>query len=179
MVLIGLGLVAKRGRQELLKTLLEFPNREFTINELAKTAGVPFASAWRAVREWEQAGFIETRLVGRARLVRLRNKDYAARLLQASGFPSTQNAALEAVRKELEKEVGVKRAFVFGSVAEGKETPSSDVDLALLVSKRVDAYGLISRVFDATGCRLVPLQFSSARKFADFVSLKRGVNLFG
>ena len=56
---------------------------------------------------------------------------------------------------------------------------TSDVDLALLVSKRIDAYGLISRVFDATGCRLVPLQFSSARKFADFVSLKRGVNLFG
>jgi len=59
-------LIKYSGSRQMLERLLKFPERQFTINELARESGVPFASAWRLVRRWEPAGIIETGKVGRS-----------------------------------------------------------------------------------------------------------------
>ncbi len=169
--------VMASGRRELLEILVGFPNREFTVNGLAREAGVPFANAWRAVREWEQSGLVESRLVGRARVVRLANRDYAGRLLSAAGFPSMQRDSVSSLRKLLEKVPQVEKAFLFGSVAEGREGPESDVDAALLVSKKFDAALLMQKFLMETSCKLMPLQFTSKRGLDAFLKGRKTAEL--
>ena len=173
----GLGLVSGRGKPRLLKLLCDFPGRDFTINGLAKEAEVPFASAWRAVRDWEAAGFVQTRVLGRARVVRLSNEQYASSLLNAAFVPSLQQSSLGAVRQALSSEPRVKRAFLFGSVAEGREKPGSDLDVALLVEKEFDVSPLVNKVFDETGCKLIALQFSSTTRLEAFLKGKKSEEL--
>src|SRR3989338_8561151 len=71
-----LQLVKYAGSRNLLETLLKFPDRQFTINELAKEANVPFASAWRLVKKWEPAGLIFTGKVGKSITVKLHKSEY-------------------------------------------------------------------------------------------------------
>jgi predicted nucleotidyltransferase len=42
--------------------------------------------------------------------------------------------------KEIPKELGLKEAYLFGSYANGKETESSDMDLALIFDKMEDFF---------------------------------------
>ncbi len=169
--------VMASGRRGLLETLVEFPAREFTISELARVSKVPFANAWRAVREWEQSGLVESRLVGRARVVKLANKNYAAKLLGAASVPSMQKDSVSTLRELLKKLPQVKKAFLFGSVAEGRESMQSDVDAALLVSKEFDAALLMQKFLMDTSCKLMPLQFTSARELEAFLKGKKTVQL--
>ena len=173
----NLGLVMGRGRPRLLKTLVDFPRREFSINELARVSQVPFATAWRAARDWEKNGLVSTRLLGRARLVRLANEKYASELMKTAFLPSIQQSSLETVREVLARERRVEKAFLFGSVAEGMEVAGSDLDVALLVKREFDAADLVGKTFDETGCKLVPLQFSSKKDFEEFLKEKKKVKL--
>ena len=173
----ALGLVSGKGRARLLRELSDFPGRDFTVNGLAKAAGAPFATAWRAVRDWENAGLVHTRILGKARAVRLSNPAYAALLLKAVLLPSMQQSALESVRTRLAAQRGVKKAFLFGSVAEGVEIPNSDLDVALLVEKERDLAPLVNQIFDETGCKAVFLQFTSESKYSSFARGKKTVEL--
>lgn len=169
--------VSASSRPELLKVLVEFPNREFTVSELARTSHVPFANAWRAVREWELSGLVESRFVGRARVVKLANKNYAEKLLGAVNVSSMQKDSVSTLRELLKKLPQVKKAFLFGSVAEGRETPQSDVDAAFLVSKEFDATLLMQKFLMETACKLMPLQFTSKRELDGFLKGKKTVLL--
>ena len=171
-------LVKYRGSREMLETLLRFPERQFTINELSRDAGVPFASAWRLVQKWEPAGLIDTGRVGRSVTVRLHKSDYldsVASLLKISKSPQAFTA--RALREILAVEEGVKQAYLFGSVARGEETPSSDIDLALLVRKGFDANGLVFGVFEKYGTKLVPVAFTSEGELRKFMKGKEGERL--
>ncbi|MFA6489498.1 MAG: nucleotidyltransferase domain-containing protein [Candidatus Micrarchaeia archaeon] len=171
-------LIKYSGSRELLETLVKFPARQFTINELAGEAGVPFASAWRLVKKWEPAGLIETGRVGRSVTVKLHKSDYLdsiLSLLQISKSP--QAFAANALRAILAKDKGVKEAYLFGSVARGEETPSSDIDVAILASKNHDANRLIFEVFEKYGAKIVPISFKAKKELDSFMVGKNGVKL--
>ncbi len=174
----ALQLIKYRGSRKLLETLLKFPGRRFTINELAGEAGVPFASAWRLVKKWEPAGIIETGRVGRSVTVRLRKSGYLdsiVSMLNISASPQkfTANALVEL----LAKEDGVKEAYLFGSVAEGKEKLSSDIDVALLAQKGFNSNRLLFAVYEKYGTKLVPVVFASKRGLDGFMAGKKGEKL--
>ena len=158
--------------------LLKFPNRLFSINELAKQAGVPFASTWRLVQKWEPAGIIETGRVGRSVTVRLRKSEYVdsvASLLDASMSP--QAFTSKALKELFARENGVKAAFLFGSVARGEETLASDIDVALLAERGFAANDLVFDVYKTYGTKVVPLVFFSRSEFETFMADKNGVRL--
>lgn len=171
-------LVKYRGSRQMLETLLKFPNRQFTINELAKEAGVPFASAWRLVRRWEPAGMIETGRVGRSVTVKLHKSEYldsVAAMLKISTSPQAFTA--RALKELLAKEKGVKEAYLFGSVARGEENLSSDIDVALLAGKDFEANILVFGAYEKYGTKVVPLVFSSRKEFNIFLADKKGERL--
>jgi len=171
-------LVKYSGSRLLLETLVQFPTRQFTINELAGEAGVPFASTWRLVRKWEPAGLIETGRVGRSVTVKLHKSDYLdsiLSLLQISKSPQAFTA--NALQPMLAKDAGVKAAYLFGSVARGEEKPSSDIDVALLASKNYDANGLVFSVFEKYGTKIVPITFKTKKELDSFMVGKNGVRL--
>jgi predicted nucleotidyltransferase len=171
-------LVKYSGSRKVLETLLKFPNRLFSINELAKQAGVPFASTWRLVQKWEPAGIIETGRVGKSVTVRLRKSEYTdsiSSLLNASVSPQAFTA--RAVKELIAGDKEVKEAFLFGSVTAGKETLASDVDVALLVEKGFDANKLVFDVYEKYGTKVVPLAFFKKNEFESFMADKKGERL--
>ncbi|MEW6328754.1 MAG: nucleotidyltransferase domain-containing protein [Candidatus Micrarchaeota archaeon] len=171
-------LVKYSGSRQLLATLLRFPDRQFTINELAKEAGVPFASAWRMVRRWEPAGMIETGRVGKSVTVKLHKSEYldvVASLLKISVSPQAFTA--RALRDMLAREKGVRQAYLFGSVAMGEEKLASDVDVALLAEKGFNANHLVFDVYERYGTKVVPLVFSSRKELDVFMKDKKGARL--
>lgn len=60
----------------MLETLLKFPNRLFTINELANELAAQFASTGRLVQKFNEAGIIEKGKSGRSVMVKLPRHDY-------------------------------------------------------------------------------------------------------
>jgi len=177
-VMEAIQLVKYSGSRKVLETLIKFPNRLFSINELAKQAGVPFASTWRLVQKWEPAGIIETGKVGRSVTVRLRKSEYTdsiSSLLNSSESPQAFTA--RAVKELLAGKNGVKEAFLFGSVAVGKEKLASDVDVAMLVEKGFDANQLVFEVYERLGTKVVPITFFKKDEFESFMADKKGERL--
>jgi predicted nucleotidyltransferase len=163
------------GSRKLLETLLKFPKRQFTINELAKEAGVPFASAWRLIRKWEPAGIIETGRVGKSVTVKIHKSKYlnsVVSMLKISMSPQAFTA--RALIDLLSKEDSIREAYLFGSVARGDEKLASDVDIALLAEKGFDANRLVFEIYKKYGTKVVPLVFSSKRKLGEFMADKKG-----
>ncbi len=85
-------------------------------------------------------------------------------------------------RKAAAKSAGVserkvRQAFLFGSVAQGKEKPESDVDLALLTAPGFDANGLVYTAYEKYGAKVVPLTFSSESKLNAFLKGKQAERL--
>ncbi|MCI0504413.1 nucleotidyltransferase domain-containing protein [Candidatus Micrarchaeota archaeon] len=171
-------LIKYKGSRKLLETLVKYPKRQFTINELAKEAGVPFASAWRLVRKWEPAGIIETGKVGKSVTIKLHKSEYLDSVLSLLKISmSPQAFTVRALRDLLAKESSVKEAYLFGSVATGKEKPMSDIDIALLVMKGYDANSIVFEVFEKFGTKIVPITFLDRKELEDFMADKKGERL--
>jgi len=171
-------LIKFKGSRRVLETLVKYPKRQFTINELAKEAGVPFASTWRMVKRWEAAGMIETGRIGKSVSVKLHESEYldsVMSLLKISMSP--QAFTVRILKNLLREERGVKEAFLFGSVARGDEELESDIDVALLVEKRYDANKLVFDVFERFATKLVPIAFLSKKEFESFMADKKGERL--
>jgi len=168
-----LGLVKGTGRAALLGKLAEFPGRQFTIRELAIAAGVPYASAWLAVRDWMEAGVVSFSRVGKATVVALRSAAYARKLLGAVAVPSVQSEAAAWLGKKLGKEKGVSRAVVFGSVAEGREKWESDLDLAVVAKDKKVVERAVFAAFDKWGAKTIPLFFENEKAMEKFLEGKK------
>lgn len=174
----ALQLINYSGSREIFETLLRFTNRKFTINELAKEAKVPFASTWRLIKRWEQAGLIETGRVGKSVTVKLHKSEYSnsiASLLKLSmtpqAFTAKQLTLLLAKIKE------VKEAYLFGSITRKEEKLESDIDVALLVEPHFNVNELVFEVYDKYGTKIVPLTFFNKPELESFMTDKGGERL--
>jgi hypothetical protein len=131
-----------RQQAELLADVLGSPSREESLSDIAGRLGIPLSSALREVERAERAGIVETRRVGKTRLVRANDgspyyESLAHLLLRSFGVPQVLAAALAGVE-------GVQEAYVFGSWAarwSGEEgtRPVADIDLLVLGDPDRDA----------------------------------------
>jgi len=167
-----------KGARTLFETLAAYPNRQFTINELAKTAHLPFTTVWKLVKKFELAGIIETTLIGKSRVVRYKEGKFSkllAEILRLSVSP--QRFSLKELKRVLKKKKQIKEAYLFGSVAKGSERLESDIDIALLLRKHFDIHSLLSEMYDKYCVRIVPLTFENNEEFEDFLKDKKKVKL--
>jgi len=167
-----------KGSKQLFEVLFKYPKREFSINELAKTAGVPFASAWRAVRRFEKAGVVETGKLGGSVVVRFHDSEFTgliARMLRLSVSP--QAFTVKKLKELLGKSPFVKEAFLFGSVARHQEKLQSDIDVAILAGRRFDAESLVFDVYEEYGTKVTPVTFSSKKELHEFLRDKNAVKI--
>jgi len=171
-------LVKYKGAKALLETLVAFPERLFTISELAKVAKVPFSSVWRLVRKWEPAGIVETGRIGGSVTVRLKKSAYTNRVIELVRLSvSPQGFTVEQLKETLAKTAGVKEAFLFGSVARGEEKLESDIDLAVWADNRFDADALVFTVAEKWGTKVVPLIFEKKNELNAFLEGKEHVRI--
>ncbi len=171
-------LLSYSGARELFLTLRAYPKRQFTINELSKTARLPFTTTWKLVRKFELAQIVEVSTIGKSRAVGYKESPYSklvSDILKMSVSPQT--LALPELKRILRAKKGVLEAYLFGSVALKKEKLESDIDIALLTSKKVDLPSLISVIYEQYGVKTVPLEFDSKEEFEDFLRDKKKVRL--
>jgi len=64
-------LIKGKGRVDLLRFLIENSDKEFTISELSRVTGVPFGTTWYAIRDWEKNEIVESKKVGKAKVVKI------------------------------------------------------------------------------------------------------------
>ncbi len=132
-------------RAKLLGFLLMNPASELHLRELARRCGLPLFSVQRELALLEEIGLVRRCRRGRQVFVRVRTEhpllpELTGLVVKTVGLVTPLRAALEAVP-------GVVAAVVFGSVAAGTDSGSSDVDL--LVVGEVDGLRLHEAVAEA------------------------------
>lgn len=125
----------------LLATLFGHPDREWALEELARTCAEPYQTVSGEIRRLQSGGLVATRAIGRSKLVRAdESSPYFAPLAQLAlmsfGPPLV-------VSEELADLAGVEQTFIFGSWAaryDGQSGPvPHDVDVLLVGTPDRDA----------------------------------------
>ena len=127
-----LGVLARRGRIEIIRTLKSFPERDFTVNELARSAGVPVMTTSRAVQELRKVGMVKTRKIGNSLAVKLvEDKDRLRMLRMIAGTDPQRNAATLYSRR-LGGHDWLLECRLFGTIGRGDHVPGEEVDIAVV-----------------------------------------------
>lgn len=137
-------------RRRILALLLSRANESFHVRELGRLTGVPAGSLHRELKLLSDAGLLQRAVVGNQVRYQL---DRACPIQQelAGIFRKTAGLA-DVLREALAPLAGqIQLAFVFGSVAQGKERATSDVDV--LVVGAVSFAAVVSAL-NAAGERL-------------------------
>lgn len=125
------GLFAGRAIIALLKLFVLSPGRDFYQRELAGLTGERLLLIQRGVARLVQAGLVQQAARGNRVYYRVNQshpafQDLKAVMLKTVGVGDTLRAQLGKFGER------VKIAFVYGSVARGEETASSDIDIMLI-----------------------------------------------
>ena len=127
-----LSALAKKGRIEIIRTLKAFPERDFTINELARTAKVPAMTVWRAVNELRHIGVVRTRKVGNATSVRIADDRELLRMLRIVPDTDPQRTAARSFAEALAEMNWISECRLFGNIGRGEHSPGDEVDVAII-----------------------------------------------
>jgi predicted nucleotidyltransferase len=118
-------------RQALLTVLFLRPEKSWYLSELAVHLGTRPSSLQREIDSLVRVGILEKRLDGRRSYIRANSEcpvfeELHSLIQKTSGIvPTLQGAIRRFARK-------IQWAFIYGSVARGEQSASSDVDLMLI-----------------------------------------------
>lgn len=115
----------------LLALLLLRPDEDFHLHQIGRMTGVPASSARRELQRFVAVGLLQSRRVGnqvRYQANRSSNvfEELAGMLRKTVGMAEPLREALSPLAKR------IKTAFLFGSAAQGREGPYSDIDLMVI-----------------------------------------------
>jgi predicted nucleotidyltransferase len=115
----------------LLSLLLLRPSEDFHLREIERRTGVPFGPARRELERFVAAGLVTRRPVGNQVRYQADRKclvfdELASMLRKTTGLAHVLRDALAPLAGR------ISAAFIFGSAAEGKEGPFSDIDLMIV-----------------------------------------------
>ena len=164
-----ISILAKKGRIEIIRTLKAFPEREFTINDLARTAKIPAMTTWRAVKELKKAGLIKTRKIGNAVSVTFTEDREKIRTIRLVPETDPQRSTALVFAKRLGQLDWVEECRLFGSIGRGEHAPGDDVDVAVVFSEgsiqeeraREETSAIAAQLKAETNVSIVPLCISS------------------
>jgi predicted nucleotidyltransferase len=133
-------------QQPILACLFGRPEQWFHVKELIRLTGLGSASVQREVNRLERGGLIETRRIANLRQVRVFAgspifDELRLIVLKTFGVVEILREALSPLAPE------IKLAFVYGSVAQGNDHASSDVDV-MLISETL-GYGQITPALES------------------------------
>jgi predicted nucleotidyltransferase len=117
-------------RQRVLTVIFLSPNEEFSLTDLAKTAGVSKSSASRVAWELEQEGVVK--IIERPILLRIKaNRGSAPYLKEKIAFNLSVIYRSGLVEALVERFNNPKAIVLFGSFRWGDDIAGSDVDIAI------------------------------------------------
>lgn len=120
-------------RQRVLALLLLHADQSFYVREIARLTGVPPGSLHRELGQLAEAGLLERTTAGNQVRYQANRScpifdELAGMLRKTTGLADVLREALAPLGR------AVRAAFVFGSVAQGKERATSDVDVMIVGS---------------------------------------------
>lgn len=128
---IAPALFGSPARAAVLTTMLHSAGEELTGREVARRAGVSPPRAIEALRVFENERLCFQRRVGRASLWTLDKRHFLAKRL--APLADLETAPREALVGLLRRHLGgASEAYLFGSVAQGRDEPGSDIDVLLV-----------------------------------------------
>ncbi len=118
-------------RRRVLGLLLLHPDEQLHGREIARRTGLPAGTITRELVKLTDAGLLQREKRGNQQLYRADKScpvfaEMASILRKTSGIADVLAAALEPVAEKIDT------AFIYGSVAQGRETAGSDIDLMLI-----------------------------------------------
>lgn len=124
-------------RRRILSLLLLHPEQSFYVREIGRLTGVPAGSLHREVSQLTEAGLLARSAAGNQ--VRYQADRSCPIYAELAGI-FRKTAGLADVLREALSPLGkaVRIAFVFGSVAQGKERSTSDVDVMVVGSAKFE-----------------------------------------
>jgi predicted nucleotidyltransferase len=124
-------LLGSPARAAVLTTMLRSAGQELTGREVARRASVSPPRAIEALRVLEGERLCFQRRVGRASLWSLEERHFLAQRLQP--LADLESAPRRALVELLSRHLGeAQEAYLFGSVAQGRDEPGSDIDLLVV-----------------------------------------------
>jgi len=132
---------------KVLRTLWRYREKEFTIRELAKFLGVSHTGIKKVLDELEKTNAIRVRTLGRSHAFKLNVNSYTAKIIEKT-FEMEREALselLDILKRQLESPM-VTSAALFGSIAERKETPRSDIDLLIVTNQKEKVEEIIAEI---------------------------------
>lgn len=165
-------LLGNRVSIRLIRALINYAGKIFTVRKLAEAAGVSSSEAALAVQKLEKFGILKIQPVGRSYLISLNNRSYIlAKILKPTikAEEGTLDELVSILRRNLDNK-SIISAVLFGSLAMKSEREDSDIDV-LIISNDFEAAGEfvskareeISFVFNS---RLSPLMMSERELLA-------------
>jgi predicted nucleotidyltransferase len=126
----------------ILGILFNTPEKAYYLNELARKMGKQPGVFQRDINKLTEGEILESFFDGNRRFFRLNKKYPLYKEMQSIFFKTTGIEG--SLRDAIKKIKGVERAFIYGSYAQGKERPASDVDVFII--GRIDENILIDGI---------------------------------
>jgi predicted nucleotidyltransferase len=125
-----------------LETMFNYPDKDFYFREIAKILGKEPGVFQKDIKNLIEDGIIETYEKGNRRFFKLNNAYPLYKEIKSIFFKTT---GIEGkLKNDIEKIKGIKKSFIYGSFAQGKERPTSDVDV--FVVGTIDENDLIDKL---------------------------------
>ena len=156
-----------RTRQRLLALLFGQPSRSFFATELIRLTGSGSGAVQRELERLSSSGLVNVSLIGKQKHYQANSASPIFEELRRLVVKTV--AVLQPVRAALEPLADrISLALIYGSVADGTDTASSDIDL-LIVADHLTLENLYSALIPVEadlGRRIHPILYPS-REFAD------------
>jgi len=124
-------------RRAILALLFGRPDEEFHLRDLIRLTGAGHGAAHRELKQLHEMGLVTRRQLGNLTLYQINHSssvypELRSLVLKTAGAPAVLSGALAPVMDR----IGV--AFIYGSVARGAETSTSDLDVMLIADLTLD-----------------------------------------
>ena len=162
-------------QQRVLGILFGDPHRSFYVNEIISMADVGAGAVHRELKRLELAGLVTVKRVGNQKHFQANQEspvfeEIRGLVIKTSGLADVIGEALSHISTR------VTAAFVFGSVARGEDSGSSDIDLMVLSEdlSYADLFGALEEASRRLGRTVNPTVYS----FEEFSKRKNRGNEF-
>jgi predicted nucleotidyltransferase len=141
-------LLGSKTKIKILRTLNKHKGKEFTIRELSDYINTSHTGVRKALQDLYEMNTVTLQTAGRSHTVHINEKSHLTPLL-SSLFRYEENTVQELqkdIKKHLCNQPIIESVKIFGSVAQGKEKPRSDIDLLVVTSDTEKAEEIITQL---------------------------------
>ena len=154
----------KTGYEKILKLFYSDRNAQFHTIEIVRRTGLNENSAFRFLNQMEKDKILISKKDGNMKKYSIAKNDVAYSLLthldilKFNSLPSIRKSATKLFLSKLKEQPIM--VILFGSTAKENFQEQSDIDLLLIVNRKIDTKGAVSHADAQTGIRISAIQIT-------------------